>query len=51
MIEEVLEIRTADGTTDALLVRPDSRDPLPAVPFSCNDVCFPYAGKRGGVSG
>jgi carboxymethylenebutenolidase len=31
MIEQNLEIRTSDGTTDALLVRPESRDPLPAV--------------------
>lgn len=31
MIEENLEIRTADGVVDALLVRPDSTDPLPAV--------------------
>ena len=30
-MEELLQIRTADGITDALLVRPDSRDPLPAV--------------------
>src|ERR1700694_2275915 len=31
MIEQLLEIRTPDGTADALLVRPESRDPLPAV--------------------
>jgi carboxymethylenebutenolidase len=31
VIEQNLEIRTSDGTTDALLVRPESRDPLPAV--------------------
>jgi dienelactone hydrolase len=31
MIEQGLEIRTPDGTADALLVRPDSRDALPAV--------------------
>lgn len=31
MIEQNLEIRTADGAADALLVRPDSIDPLPAV--------------------
>ncbi len=31
MIEQQLEIRTPDGATDALLVRPDSRDALPAV--------------------
>ena len=31
MMEELLQIRTADGAMDALLVRPDSRDPLPAV--------------------
>src|SRR5205814_10696929 len=31
MIEQNLEIRTADGVTDALLVRPDSGEPLPAV--------------------
>jgi carboxymethylenebutenolidase len=31
VIEELLEVRTPDGTTDALLVRPESRDPLPAV--------------------
>jgi carboxymethylenebutenolidase len=31
MIEEKLEIRTSDGVNDALLVRPDSADPVPAV--------------------
>jgi carboxymethylenebutenolidase len=31
MIEQTLEIRTADGVTDALLVRPESNDPLPAI--------------------
>lgn len=31
MIEQDIEIRTPDGTTDALLVRPESREPLPAV--------------------
>jgi dienelactone hydrolase len=31
MIEHLLEIRTSDGSSDALLVRHDSRDPLPAV--------------------
>jgi carboxymethylenebutenolidase len=31
MIEQLLEIRTPDGTTDALLVRPDSPVPLPAI--------------------
>jgi carboxymethylenebutenolidase len=31
MIEQPLEIRTPDGTADALLVRPDSLDPLPAI--------------------
>src|ERR1700737_1508192 len=31
MIEDLLEIRTRDGTTDALLVRPASPVPLPAV--------------------
>jgi carboxymethylenebutenolidase len=31
MIEQHFEIRTSDGTADALLVRPESRDPLPAV--------------------
>jgi carboxymethylenebutenolidase len=31
MIEQNLEIRAADGTTEAHLVRPDSSDPLPAV--------------------
>jgi len=31
MIEQNLEIRTADGVADALLVRPDSNEPLPAV--------------------
>jgi carboxymethylenebutenolidase len=31
MIEENLEIRTANGVADALLVRPESADPLPAV--------------------
>src|SRR4030081_760575 len=31
MIEQNLEIRTPDGTTDVLLVRPEYRDPLPAV--------------------
>lgn len=31
MIEENIEIRTRDGVADALLVRPESTDPLPAV--------------------
>jgi carboxymethylenebutenolidase len=31
MIEQHFEIRTPDGNTEALLVRPESRDPLPAV--------------------
>jgi carboxymethylenebutenolidase len=31
MIEQNLEIPTADGVVDALLVRPDSNEPLPAV--------------------
>lgn len=31
VIEQSLDIRTPDGTADALLVRPDSHDPLPAV--------------------
>jgi carboxymethylenebutenolidase len=31
MAEDNVEIRTPDGITDALLVRPDSVDPLPAV--------------------
>ncbi|MFN2638103.1 MAG: dienelactone hydrolase family protein [Gemmatimonadaceae bacterium] len=31
MIEQNLEIRTPDGTIDALLVRPESSEPLPAV--------------------
>jgi carboxymethylenebutenolidase len=31
MIDEQLEIRTPDGIADALLVRPETRDPLPAV--------------------
>src|SRR4051812_46791452 len=31
MIEENLEIDAGDGVTEALLVRPDSNDPLPAV--------------------
>ena len=31
MIEQNLEIPAADGITEALLVRPDSSDPLPAV--------------------
>jgi carboxymethylenebutenolidase len=31
MIEETLEIPAADGVTEALLVRPESNDPLPAV--------------------
>ena len=31
MIEETLEIPAADGVTEALLVRPDSNDPLPAI--------------------
>ena len=31
MMEQLLEIRTPDGTADSLLVRPESRDPLPAV--------------------
>jgi carboxymethylenebutenolidase len=31
MIQENLEIPAAEGTTEALLVRPDSDDPLPAV--------------------
>src|SRR5213075_2341427 len=31
MIEENLEIRAGNGVTDALLLRPDSDEPLPAV--------------------
>jgi carboxymethylenebutenolidase len=31
MIEKTLEIPTADGVTEALLVRPESNDPLPAI--------------------
>jgi carboxymethylenebutenolidase len=31
MLEQNLEITAADGVTEALLVRPDSNDPLPAV--------------------
>lgn len=31
MIEQNIEIRTGDGVADALLVRPESTDPLPAV--------------------
>ena len=31
MIEQTIEIPTADGVTEALLVRPDSNDPLPAI--------------------
>jgi len=31
MIQETLEIPAADGVTEALLVRPDSNDPLPAI--------------------
>jgi len=31
MIQENLEIPAADGVTEALLVRPDSDDPLPAI--------------------
>jgi carboxymethylenebutenolidase len=31
MIEEKLEIRAGNGTTEALLVRPESNDPLPAI--------------------
>ncbi|MFL5595254.1 MAG: dienelactone hydrolase family protein [Gemmatimonadaceae bacterium] len=31
MIEERVEIRTADGVADALLARPDSSEPLPGV--------------------
>ena len=31
MIDQQVEIRTPDGTADALLVQPESRDPLPAV--------------------
>lgn len=31
MIEEKLEIRAGDGATEALLVRPESNDPLPAI--------------------
>ena len=31
MIQENLEIPSADGVTEALLVRPDSDDPLPAI--------------------
>jgi carboxymethylenebutenolidase len=31
MIEQNLEIRTADGVTEALLIRPESNDPLPAI--------------------
>jgi carboxymethylenebutenolidase len=31
MVEKNIDVRTADGVSDALLVRPDSSDPLPAV--------------------
>lgn len=31
MIEQQVEVRTPDGVADALLVRPDSKDPSPAV--------------------
>ena len=31
MIEQNIEIRTGDGVAEALLVRPESTDPLPAV--------------------
>lgn len=31
MIQETLEIRAGDGVTEALLVRPESNDPLPAI--------------------
>jgi carboxymethylenebutenolidase len=31
MIQETLEIPAGDGVTEALLVRPDSNDPLPAI--------------------
>jgi carboxymethylenebutenolidase len=31
MIEQNLQIRTADGVTEVLLVRPESNDPLPAI--------------------
>jgi carboxymethylenebutenolidase len=31
MIKETLEIRAGDGVTEALLVRPESNDPLPAI--------------------
>jgi carboxymethylenebutenolidase len=31
MIEEKIDVRTADGTADSLLTRPDSADALPAV--------------------
>lgn len=31
MIEEKIEVRAGDGVTEALLVRPESTDPLPAV--------------------
>jgi carboxymethylenebutenolidase len=31
MIEQTLEIPAADGVTEALLVRPESNDPLPAI--------------------
>src|SRR6266436_644971 len=31
MIQEILEIPAADGLTEALLVRPESNDPLPAI--------------------
>src|ERR1700692_1978180 len=31
MIEQNLEIPAADGVAEALLVRPDSNDPLPAI--------------------
>src|SRR4051812_43284769 len=31
MVEKNIDVRTADGVSDALLVRPDSTDPLPAV--------------------
>src|SRR5436305_13917026 len=31
MVEEKVEVRTPDGVSDALIVRPDSGEPLPAV--------------------
>lgn len=31
MVEEMVDVRTPDGGSDALLVRPDSAEPLPAV--------------------